>query len=498
MMTNSAVAQKNGFASVIGTGKPASAMEGMGLDFMALLEQAEAMPADGAAVTGEQLIASASVSVGANVSANAGAATALALPGVPTPEGQEGSADAGDAETVPLDADQPKTSPAADARAGIQPSMTMAKPSTDHPPEKAAKDDADESDEPSTEDKKIKPALTEGLALPLLQKIGDMAARDAGSASEANGKAIAPAADPQVAALKSFALPSSALRQAAELPAQAAEPAQQRASERLQAVPRDMAMPASAPEKTAATAATHRKIEAPLAQAPIPGASVAEAADNGAAPAHHGTESAQSDEPTGVQSAKAAPASTFAMPVAQATDLAATSVADAIALDTGAMLGEQVIDMGVDGQWIDRMAQEIVDISAGTGRASFTLNPDNLGRLQVEILQRDEGADVRLIADTDDAVNALNQGRQQLQQDARMQAVRINEVQIERGDSNHESIPATRHAASGQDLAQQQGQSQSQAFHKKPTIEAVTGMARGEEPGEGGDHAAPSRNARYA
>src|SRR3546814_5204463 len=61
------------------------------------------------------------------------------------------------------------------------------------------------------------------------------------------------------------------------------------------------------------------------------------------------------------------------------------------AVDTGSVLADRVIDMGVDGQWIDRMAREIADISAGTGRATFTLNPANLGKLQVDIIQGEEG-----------------------------------------------------------------------------------------------------------
>src|SRR3546814_5069940 len=84
------------------------------------------------------------------------------------------------------------------------------------------------------------------------------------------------------------------------------------------------------------------------------------------------------------------------------------------------------------------MAREIADISAGTGRATFTLNPANLGKLQVDIIQGEEGANVRLTAETDAAATALQQGRHQLQQDSRLQAVRINDVQVERSNDRSE------------------------------------------------------------
>lgn len=168
------------------------------------------------------------------------------------------------------------------------------------------------------------------------------------------------------------------------------------------------------------------------------------------------------------------------------------------AADTAAMLGEQVVDMGVEGQWIDRMAREITQIAAGTGRASFTLTPEHLGRLQVEILQHDAGADVRLIAETDDAAAALNQGRQQLQQDARLQAVRINDVQVERAPADRagDATPSARAGAAGQDLPGQQGQSQPSP--KKPLIEAVSSSVTLDELDQAASERTGGQNARYA
>lgn len=198
--------------------------------------------------------------------------------------------------------------------------------------------------------------------------------------------------------------------------------------------------------------------------------------------------------------AEISPASAVSVDMPGTAEIA-TPLAPAIATaDTGAMLGEQVIDMGVEGQWIDQMAREIAEISAGTGRASFTLNPENLGRLQVDILQRDDGADVRLIADTDEAAAALSQGRQQLQQDARLQAVRIHDVHIERAPVERGQTESgglfARSQATGQDMTGQQGQSQ--PFHKKPLIEAVSSRVTGQEQDQAASERTRSQHARYA
>lgn len=168
------------------------------------------------------------------------------------------------------------------------------------------------------------------------------------------------------------------------------------------------------------------------------------------------------------------------------------------AADTAAALGEQVIDMGVDGQWIDRMAREIADVAAGTGRATFTLHPQNLGKLQVEILQREEGANVRMIAETDAAAEALNQGRHQFQQDARLQAIRINDLQVERApvERGADNLFTPRAQSSGQEMAGQQGQSH--AFHKKPQIEAVSSRVTEQEQDQAASERTGSLQARYA
>lgn len=179
-------------------------------------------------------------------------------------------------------------------------------------------------------------------------------------------------------------------------------------------------------------------------------------------------------------------------------DMAAVLSPAIPAPDTAAALGERVIDMGVDGQWIDRMAREIADVAAGTGRATFTLHPQNLGKLQVEILQREEGANVRMIAETDAAAAALNQSRHQLQQDARLQAVRINDVQVERApvERGADNVSAPRAQPSGQEMTGQQGQSH--AFHKKPQIEAVSSRVTEQEQDQAASERTGSRQARYA
>src|SRR3546814_4364274 len=75
-------------------------------------------------------------------------------------------------------------------------------------------------------------------------------------------------------------------------------------------------------------------------------------------------------------------------------------------------------------------------------------------------MQGEEGANVRLTAETDAAATALQQGRHQLQQDSRLQAVRINDVQVERSNDSSASSSGGRGQSMGQEQAGQQNQSQ--------------------------------------
>jgi hypothetical protein len=99
--------------------------------------------------------------------------------------------------------------------------------------------------------------------------------------------------------------------------------------------------------------------------------------------------------------------------------------------DVGAVLSGQVIDMGVGGQWIDRLATEIAAVADGSGHSRFQLSPPNLGRLQIDIWQGDGGASVRMLTETDEAANRLQTGKASLEADARVSALSLNSIMID-------------------------------------------------------------------
>ena len=105
------------------------------------------------------------------------------------------------------------------------------------------------------------------------------------------------------------------------------------------------------------------------------------------------------------------------------------------AASTGELLGNQVIDMSVEGQWIDRMAREIATLSEGTGHSRFQLMPPNLGRIQVDLWRGEGQTNVRLLTETDEAAQRLREGQGALESHARLASLSLGSVSVEKAPS---------------------------------------------------------------
>mgnify|MGYP003582271618 CR=1 FL=1 len=138
-----------------------------------------------------------------------------------------------------------------------------------------------------------------------------------------------------------------------------------------------------------------------------------------------------------------------------------TTVAAAPTVDLSASIGAQVVDMGVSGQWIDGLARDIAGLSANGAQGRFQINADQLGQIQVDIRQGEDGAAVSLTVTTEEAELALRQDSDRLKLDASLSAVRISEVKVERASPVAET--ARSDAASNQSGSQPQSPSQGQS-----------------------------------
>ncbi len=256
-------------------------------------------------------------------------------------------------------------------------------------------------------------------------------------------------------------------------------------------------MPLPPPFATPSPLRATRQAEAPSATMATPAAAPSVAREAGAdMPRIEPGEAAA--PPPALAAANAVP--TVPVAIAPVSDGAARIEASAPAApQLGAILSDQVIDMGVEGQWIDRLAREITQVADGTGHSRFQLSPPNLGRIQVDLWQGEADGRVHLLTETDEAAMRLREGQSTLQADARLAALSLGQVVIERAaggnldaqrDPNAQSNPQPQSQPRGQDAgqtAQQNGQQQGQPQAWGQNA-AGSGPSQGQSGNSGGQH----------
>lgn len=144
---------------------------------------------------------------------------------------------------------------------------------------------------------------------------------------------------------------------------------------------------------------------------------------------------------------------------------------------TGAQLSGQVIDMGVSGQWIDRMAREISSLASGSGYSRFQLSPPNLGRIQVDLWQGDVSTNVRLITETDEAARRLRDGQGALQSHAQVAALSLGSVTVEKSATPFDQNPGQNQRQMPDFGSQAQQQAGDQARNQPPPVRNVLNVA---------------------
>jgi hypothetical protein len=167
-------------------------------------------------------------------------------------------------------------------------------------------------------------------------------------------------------------------------------------------------------------------------------------------------------------------------------DVSATAVVST--QDVGATLQNNVIDMGVGGQWIDRVAQEITQLAQGTGHSRFQLSPPNLGRIQIDIWHGEGGGEshVQMLTETTEAAQRLRDGQSSLQTDARVAALALGSITIAQA-ANGFDAPGDQGAR--QDTRQQPNGDPSQAYQQQGSQSGQGGTSdqrQQHQPAQGG------------
>lgn len=101
-------------------------------------------------------------------------------------------------------------------------------------------------------------------------------------------------------------------------------------------------------------------------------------------------------------------------------------------LNLGGALGQQIVDLGVSGQWIDDIARQVASMAANPGHGRFQIASPELGAVSVDITPGAFGSNVVMTVDNEAAQSALVKDRKRLVLDAQLASVRLGEVRIDR------------------------------------------------------------------
>jgi flagellar hook-length control protein FliK len=177
----------------------------------------------------------------------------------------------------------------------------------------------------------------------------------------------------------------------------------------------------------------------------------------------------------------AAPPSDSALPAfaAAASAPALANVTAPQPAGTTAPAPDRTLDLTNDAEWLDRLARDIAQASGDDGAIRFRLHPQTLGQLRVEVMQGEQGASVRITADSEQARNIIADAQPRLVAEARAQGVRIAETHVDlagsdrqasgdprrQGETNPDPLIRTaRDAAAGDDAPERPARSRSDRY----------------------------------
>lgn len=112
-------------------------------------------------------------------------------------------------------------------------------------------------------------------------------------------------------------------------------------------------------------------------------------------------------------------------------------------------VSEHLLDMRHDDLWIDQLAKDIAATKSPDGHIRFRLMPAHLGRIDVAMLQNDQGVSVRVDAENESAASLVAASQVRLVEELRQQGVRVNHTEV-----TYTPNEAGRHAGQEQERGQ--------------------------------------------
>ena len=89
------------------------------------------------------------------------------------------------------------------------------------------------------------------------------------------------------------------------------------------------------------------------------------------------------------------------------------------------------LDLAHDSQWLDQLAHDIARSADQNANLRFSLSPEHLGRMTVDLAANADGTSVRLTTESEAAHRIVSDAQPRLVAEARAQGLRISETQVD-------------------------------------------------------------------
>ncbi len=104
--------------------------------------------------------------------------------------------------------------------------------------------------------------------------------------------------------------------------------------------------------------------------------------------------------------------------------------------DEGQAIVQRSLDTARGDLWLNELAKDIVAARQAESRLNFSLSPEQLGELDVDITNGDDGLSLKLTAQSNEAAQLLNNSQSKLQDELKSQGVRLAEAEVQTRSDN--------------------------------------------------------------
>ena len=108
---------------------------------------------------------------------------------------------------------------------------------------------------------------------------------------------------------------------------------------------------------------------------------------------------------------------------------------------------ERHLDLAGEGRWLDNLAHDIIAAGTQQDRLSFRLDPERLGRLDVDLVRGEQGVRIQMTTSSDDATKIIATAQPRLVEELRGHGLRVSGADVQNNQTSSDAQHKTQRPA---------------------------------------------------